>query len=92
MVCTLVLAVEMHGKKVVKNLKYHGNSRFALQLPADEPPPPPRLVYVVEAQVQGGELHAVQKVAGKHFKGDSCHQSTVDRHEGLQARQMFILH
>ena len=59
MVCTLVLAVEMHGKKVVKKLKYHGNSSFALQLPASEPPPP-CLVFVVEAQVQGGELHAVQ--------------------------------
>ena len=40
MVCTLVLAVEMHGKRVVQYFSnYHGNGSFALQLPPSKPPP-----------------------------------------------------
>ena len=39
MVCTLVLALEMHGKRVVTRfLNYLGNSSFALQLPPSKPP------------------------------------------------------
>ncbi len=44
MVCTLVPALEKHGKRVVTRfLNYLGNSCFALQLPPSEPP----LVFVV---------------------------------------------
>ena len=44
MVRTLVLALRMHSKRVVKRfLIYHGNSKFALQLPLVNPP----LVFVV---------------------------------------------
>ena len=40
MVYTLVLAVEMHCKRVVKYFSnYHGNSSFALPLPPSKPPP-----------------------------------------------------
>ena len=44
MVRTLVLALRMHSNRVVKRfLNYHGNSKFALQLPLVNPP----LVFVV---------------------------------------------
>ena len=40
LVCALVLAAEMHGKRVVIHFsKYHGNSSFTLQLPPSKPPP-----------------------------------------------------
>ena len=39
MVYSLVLAVEMHGKRVVKYISnHHGISSFALQLPPSKPP------------------------------------------------------
>ena len=44
MVSTMVLALRMHSKRVVKRfLNYHGNSKFALKLPLVNPP----LVFVV---------------------------------------------
>ena len=40
MVYSLVLVVEMHGKRVVKYISnHHGISSFALQLPPSKPPP-----------------------------------------------------
>ena len=47
MVCTLVLAVGMHGKWLVTRFSdYHGNSSFALQVPPTRLVNPP-LLFVV---------------------------------------------
>jgi len=84
MVCTLVLALGMHGKRVVTRfLNYLGNSSFALQLPPSKPPPGIRSDYNGNYLRMRRSTALLHRRAGRS-KSWECH--------GLLADPMHAVH